>query len=101
MQNTVWIRPSSFNNWLVCDNKKNALDIFENIFEDLVEGSEEKFKQAIENTDLEVEHYDEMDLNKFDSVKCETINGYEEEIEFKLVTMSEQDLKSLGMFMGW
>lgn len=95
---TVWVRPAMMGGFLVNKN----LDELENIFDDLFHSDDfEKLKEEINTETHIIEDYKNMDIENYNTITISTKDGYEENIEYKLVKMTDEEIQNLGEFTGW
>ena len=95
---TVWVRPAMMGPFLVNKN----LDEIEGIFTEMFHSDDfETLKETINTKAHIIEDYKNMDIKNYNTITISTKDGYEEDIEYKLVKMKDEEIQNLGEFTGW
>lgn len=98
VQVTFWIKPNQYKQWLVFNSIEKIKEQFETLFES---NEVDVFLQQLNSSKLPVQPLEEANLELFDTAIVNTYQGYKEGIDFKFVSMSEEEIEAIGNFSGW
>lgn len=100
MKEIIWARPSDCSEWLVMGELKDAMFVFSDIF-CCPEEERHVLSDAVSNyREEDKEYYDEMDLMRYETFEIESEMDTED-IDLKIVLMTEADRDNIGEFTGW
>lgn len=98
METRILVRPVGQSQWLILNVDREIMkDNYGAFFNN---DDPEQFYSKVDDLDMEVEVWEEADSENHDIITIEGDYG-KEDIEVKLVKMSESDIVECGEFLGW